>query len=259
MGRAGGPPGRAAGAMSDALVCVLESSSPVAVLRLTGLLDVATAVEVRAALHKTITGQPSAIVVDLAGVTVNDEVVLTLFAAVARTAAGWPGCPVLLCAPSPTVHRGLDRMGVARALPIYPDRATAMAAAGELPAPRRFGQRLPAKPIAAYLARDVVAAACRAWRLPHLADEAQLVVTELVSNAVRHAGGELELLIVVREHFLHVSVRDGSPEPPRRILPDEVDGQGGRGLLLVDAFTAGWGCSPMPDGKVVWATLHLRR
>jgi anti-sigma regulatory factor (Ser/Thr protein kinase) len=85
------------------------------------------------------------------------------------------------------------------------------------------------------------------------------VVTELVSNAVRHAGGDLELMIALREHFLHVSVRDDSPDQPRRILADPGTGEGGRGLILLDAVATNWGSMPVPQGKVVWATLRIRR
>jgi hypothetical protein len=45
--------------------------------------------------------------------------------------------------------------------------------------------------------------------------------------------------------------------PPTRILPDLDTGRGGRGLILIDALAASWGSTPMPDGKVVWATLRL--
>src|SRR5437763_13749334 len=83
------------------LVCVVESTAPVAVLRLSGPLNLATAVEVRAALHKALPAQPSAVVVDLVGLVSADGPVLTGFAALARSAAGGPRRPVPLSRPRP--------------------------------------------------------------------------------------------------------------------------------------------------------------
>jgi len=56
--------------------------------------------------------------------------------------------------------------------------------------------------------------------------------------------------------FLHVSVRDASPVPPTRQIPDAYTG-GGRGLILIDALAASWGTTQVAGGKVVWATLRL--
>jgi anti-anti-sigma regulatory factor len=246
-------------AAGDALACVLEQPSPVAVFRLAGELNFATAPLVRNALHKALADDPSAIVVDLAGVTVDDDVALTVFPAFARAAAAWPGCAVLLCAPAPAAAAGLDRLAVGRTLLVYPDRASACAAADALPVPYRFGRRLWPTPASAGVAREMVANACRAWHVAHLIDDAELVVTELMSNAVRHASGSLELLLVLRGRFLHVSVRDGSSTLPSMVLPNSETDEGGRGLLLLDAVAAGWGSVPVPGGKVVWATLRIRR
>lgn len=108
-------------------------------------------------------------------------------------------------------------------------------------------------------ARNLVGTACRQWQLPAMVDDAALVVTELVANAVRHAGGPIQLQLALGEYFLHLAVRDGSADPPRQMLPDLENVNGGRGLLLVDAVSAAWGSSPTEDGKTVWAALRLRR
>jgi anti-sigma regulatory factor (Ser/Thr protein kinase) len=226
---------------------------------LAGQLDLITAAQVRVALHKALADRPEAIVLDLAGLTVLDDVALTVFTAFGRAAAAWPGCPVVLSAGDPLVVADLARMAVSRALPVYPDRASALIAAKQRPAPRRFAAKLGSAPIAAYTAREIVARACESWQLSHLIDDAQLVITELVSNAVRHANGDLQLLIVLRDRHLHLSIADGSETPPHRILPDPDSGEGGRGLLLIDAVAAAWGSSPTLNGKVVWVTLPLRR
>jgi anti-anti-sigma regulatory factor/anti-sigma regulatory factor (Ser/Thr protein kinase) len=243
--------------MMTGLVSALESAAPVAVVRLAGQLDLAAGVALRAGLQKALAEQPSGIVVDVSELTVDDDVTLTAFSAFAGAAAEWPGCPVVLCAPSTALGAALDRLTISRAVPVYPTRTQALAAIQAMPATRRYRRRLTATPGAAAIARQVVADACRAWHLPQLVDDAEIVVTELVANAVRHAGGDLYLQVALRERFLHLSLRDGSPILPVRVLPDPDTGHGGRGLILIDAIAANWGSTPTADGKVVWATLRL--
>jgi hypothetical protein len=249
---------RSDGTVTSRLDCVLESSRPVALVRLCGLLDLGSSLDLRTTLQKALAEQPSGVVIDVAGLTVEEDIVLTVFSAFARTAAAWPGCPVVLCAPLAEVNAALDRLAISRAVPIFPDRTQATAAVLSVPAPRRYSERLSSTPTALAAARHAVSAACLAWRVPYLVDDAEAVVTELVSNGVRHAGGEdLQLQVVLGERFLRVSVRDSSHERPRRLIPDREIEQGGWGLMLVEAIAAGWGSTPTPDGKVVWATLRL--
>ncbi len=236
---------------------VAAGSVNVAVVDVAGHLDVATAPEVRAVLYKTLADQPSAIVVDVTGLTA-DDVALTMFAAVARSAAAWPGCAILLCGARAELRARLRAMAIDRAVVVYPTRAEALAAAGALPPPLRFDARLAATLDAARMARDVVARACVAWHLERFVDDAEMVITELAGNAVRHGSGDLVVTVVLRDRYLHLSVRDGSPRLPRLTLPDVDTSEGGRGLLLVDAVAAGWGSLPVPGGKVVWATLRRR-
>jgi anti-sigma regulatory factor (Ser/Thr protein kinase) len=82
----------------------------------------------------------------------------------------------------------------------------------------------------------------------------ELVVSELASNAVRHARTPYELTVEVFP-TLRVEVTDANPSPPVRKNPGPMD-EGGRGLLIVDACAKRWGVAPLPTGKVVWAELH---
>src|SRR5689334_5047953 len=83
--------------------CVPDPASPVPLMHLVGELDLASAATLRTTLHKMLTDEPAGVVLDASGLTVAEEVALSLFAAFADTAAQWPGCPVVLCAPSPTL------------------------------------------------------------------------------------------------------------------------------------------------------------
>ena len=121
---------------------------------------------------------------------------------------------------------------------------------------------LPAGVHAGQRARDLVARACREWDLDAHAGPAELIVTELAGNAVRHAVGPLHLMVAVRGNYLQIAVRDGSPGLPRPV--DFTGGpidpvEHGRGLHLIAALATSWGTIPSVDGKVVWATLRVRQ
>ncbi len=87
----------------------------------------------------------------------------------------------------------------------------------------------------------------------------ELVVTELLTNAVLHGGAPVRLAFVTEpgSDRVRVEVGDGSRVLPVRPLPS-TDGMTGRGLALVDALAESWGVEPAPDGKVVWAELTPR-
>jgi hypothetical protein len=84
---------------------------------------------------------------------------------------------------------------------------------------------------------------------------AGLVATELVGNAVRHAGTPIDLVITRTRWHLHLAVRDYAAQRARLVGSNGENEPGGRGLLIVEAFTTSWGCTPTRDGKVTWATL----
>jgi anti-anti-sigma regulatory factor/anti-sigma regulatory factor (Ser/Thr protein kinase) len=238
------------------LTWALDRDLPVAVVRLAGLLDQSTAPDARLALHQGLAAQPAAMVIDIAGLHGTAEAIAAVLCDIARSAAAWPGCPVVVCGLMDGLAAGLDRMGVRRLIDIHPDRAQALSAVGVTGTPRRYWRRLSPSPGAAALARSTVAAACEAWGLADLVDRAEIIVTELVSNAIVHARTEMELVVGRREGSLNISLGDGCVDPPRRLPDDQVDATGGRGLILIEALATTWGFLPTRDGKVVWATLR---
>lgn len=114
---------------------------------------------------------------------------------------------------------------------------------------------LPADSHAPRSARRLVSTLLLAWHCTDQVEVAELVVSELVSNAVRHAAfaGELEVELVLGPDAIEVSVADGSPElPVLRPYPGEG---GGLGLHLVDRVAARWGAEEHLLGKRVWVEL----
>jgi len=96
---------------------------------------------------------------------------------------------------------------------------------------------------------------CREWGCSELLDDAQVVVTELVTNAFVHAGTRCELRAGITGRSLRLQVTDYGPGMPD---PRSADGgaESGRGLLLVSVLCVAWGVEALPDGgKVVWAEL----
>jgi anti-sigma regulatory factor (Ser/Thr protein kinase) len=89
-----------------------------------------------------------------------------------------------------------------------------------------------------------------------LVDDVLLVVSELVTNALRHGSGQITLTLEVDGELVVVTVGDEGPGRPRVLDPVERGAEGGRGLALVAAVGQDWGVRPTADGgKVVWCVL----
>jgi anti-sigma regulatory factor (Ser/Thr protein kinase) len=84
-------------------------------------------------------------------------------------------------------------------------------------------------------------------------DDASVLVSELVTNAVRYGTGSLELRVQAHADRVTVSAADGSSVIPRRRDADEA---GGRGLAVIEAFSHRWGVEDHEGGKRVWIRLR---
>jgi serine/threonine-protein kinase RsbW len=117
---------------------------------------------------------------------------------------------------------------------------------------------LPFDATAAKCARDEVGACCRHWQVDGEAIEtAQLLVSELVGNAVRHAGGAHELAMDLTPSALRLSVADAYDSCALLPAAQPPESESGRGLWLVDLLASTWGCDPDGHGgKVVWCQLQ---
>ncbi|WP_434445930.1 ATP-binding protein [Lentzea sp. E54] len=105
-------------------------------------------------------------------------------------------------------------------------------------------------------ARQLVRDAASSWGLPEdLTDDAQLVVTELVSNGIDHGEGPITLTVSRKTGGMLVEVHDESSRLPQ-VRPVDPSSARGRGMQLVQALSVRWGTTPQNDGKVVWAQLE---
>lgn len=94
------------------------------------------------------------------------------------------------------------------------------------------------------------------WDCVHRADDARLLVSEVLTNAVQHAEGPLVLHLRRTLTELAVEISDLSPHLPQPRLAAE-DEESGRGLILVDTLADNWGVRPTDQGKTTWFTLRL--
>ncbi|MFI6011828.1 ATP-binding protein [Streptomyces sp. NPDC051243] len=118
----------------------------------------------------------------------------------------------------------------------------------------------PAEPGAVRAARAAVRGRLRDWGLDSLADVTALLVSELVTNSLRHATGPIGVRLVrpaALGDVLLVEVSDPLPDPPRERIAHPED-ESGRGLQLVAHSSRRWGTRPgRSAGKTVWFELAV--
>ncbi|MET9886118.1 SpoIIE family protein phosphatase [Streptomyces sp. NPDC006430] len=113
----------------------------------------------------------------------------------------------------------------------------------------------PSDPAIVTTARTLADRQLASWKMSDLAFTTELVVSELVTNALRYAGGTIQLRLI-RDRALICEVTDGSSAAPHLRHPRTTD-EGGRGLLLVTQLTHRWGTRHNPRGKTIWTEQPL--
>jgi len=127
------------------------------------------------------------------------------------------------------------------------------------PWPLHSHLELAALPTAVSCLRNHARLVVREWGLPaSQADTAALVVSELVTNAIRASDGltspVVRLWLISDRQRLLIQVWDGSDQMPAR-RDAHPDSESGRGLMIVDAVAEEWGARPVDGGKVIWAVV----
>ena len=114
---------------------------------------------------------------------------------------------------------------------------------------------LPAAPPSSMTARAFAHDALQHWQLADLSDDVRLIVAELVTNAMLHATGPINLILDLRDQGVRVEVIDESPTMPTT-PPPSMTGTNGRGLAIVAALSCEWGVDRLPTGgKSIWADI----
>jgi anti-sigma regulatory factor (Ser/Thr protein kinase) len=113
---------------------------------------------------------------------------------------------------------------------------------------------------AARLGRKAVSEALMSWGIAHLHETAVLVVSELVTNAVRHTRTDNPMIVLrleAAQTTLRIEVEDGDPRWPRPCQPADPS-ESGLGFVLIEALASKWGVRDTAAGKAVWAELETR-
>jgi hypothetical protein len=227
-----------------------------AVLALSGAVSLASVPVLRTTLAKLLLDR-GRVVVDLAGSEVTWGPGVDVFPATLWFVGGWPAARMVLCGAEPAMARALRVGGVTSAVPLVADADAARAALDRRPVRVRRSAGMPAAPASLAWARSTVRHACADWELePEVRDAAVLVATELVTNAVVHAGTPSVLSIGLDGSGLHVAVRDEARGSVATTPTAGIDG--GHGLRVVAGLSRCWGVDEHRDGKTVWAVLGLR-
>jgi len=216
---------------------VLSVSGPVADADAQPLLD---------AVHEALAHEPRAVVLDLQHAGQLPPGVRSALGSLPPLSSGWPLASLVVRAPAGTP----DMSGWLRAA----DRDAALAQVDRRAQPRtridvehsKFG---PSQ------ARAAVTACAQELGLQEVCDDVVLLVSEMVTNAIRYAAPPVRLEIQAGEQDVVVAVCDGSPELPRP-RPAGSEAEGGRGMMLVDLLSTDHGVRIDPPGKAVWARLR---
>jgi len=146
---------------------------------------------------------------------------------------------------------------------------SALRPAAPLPAARWVCRAIGSSPrdagLACRAAREFTGQTLRGWGLPLLAEDAAVIVSELVTNALLHgcaksaAADQVELLLWRRAGQMVCAVTDPGPQAPVLVLPEPL-AEAGRGLQVVQALSVTWGWTRLGGRrKMVWAALRLPR
>jgi DNA-binding NarL/FixJ family response regulator len=113
---------------------------------------------------------------------------------------------------------------------------------------------LPGVPASARASRQALTSLLDGWCGDEVRDAAALLISELVTNGVRHAGTDVGMRISVGAHTVRVEIDDHNPEVPVMRSPEPTD-IGGRGMRIVDELSLRWGVQARRTGKSVWFEL----
>lgn len=228
------------------------STSPVGLIDVAGTLRRDNNPRLQEVVLKTAAHAPDAIILDLAGVNDPDHLSATLLLTLAHHVAAADGELILAATPPPVriaVHQSTPTL-----LRMFPTREQALHEAKQAPARRRVARDLPANPHAPWSARRLIDGMCTRWQLAQLHESALVIGTELVTNALNHAGGPITLHVTLRSYVLRIEVSDPSTAQPKRSSEASTTGSG---LRLVEALATHWNVKTTPTGKTVWADLIL--
>ena len=224
------------------------SQDDVQVLVLRGRVADGDVPSLSAAVHEALDDEPRGVVIDLTDADAVEPAAVDALVCAAAHAGPWPRPSVAVCG-------GLGLPGRAEpGLQVHPDRSVAMAHVDDrAPAVRC---RIPVQP--GPQGPGQARRAAQTWlaeqSIGGAGDDVLLLVSELVTNALRHGLPPVVLELCVDARTVSVAVVDAAPVRPR-VREVDPDAEGGRGMLLLTLLSLEHGVRPQPPGKVVWGSV----
>lgn len=209
--------------------------------------------ELDQAIRLALAQGPRGVACDLTRVVeVSAPGALRRLASAGRHPRDWPGVPVAVTCLGRRDGQTLRTNLLGGHLMVTASLPPALSAILQAARPAGVTRRLAPHPTAPRAARELVSRALVDWRLSQQIPDTCLVVSELVTNAMIHAGTDIDVTVAEHRRSVRVAVRDHS-----HALPVEGHGRSdehGRGLGIVAELANSWGVLPHSDGgKVVWA------
>ncbi|MEE6134803.1 STAS domain-containing protein [Mycobacterium sp. 050128] len=234
----------------------VERRQDAAVLKVTGLLNSATYRTLRDAVIEAALDRPRAVLVDVNGLLVPSESAWSVFTSARWHVMTWPDVPILLVCQHTAYRQSITDNGIARYVPVYWDRESALGAAVMRPSDdrRRVRTQLPARAVSLGLARALIGQWLTAWAQSRLIPVAGTIATILVGNVLKHTDNAPVLIVESQHDTVVVAVEDDSHVPACR-LENESGGETLSGLSIVSALCRAWGSTPRSSGKTVWALI----
>ncbi|MBV9164470.1 MAG: ATP-binding protein [Pseudonocardiales bacterium] len=241
--------------MSHDLMIGIREEPDHVILRLRGRLSLQNVPRVREATVKSLLGT-GRVLIDLSRLRSSPTTFVTVFPAALAVAGGWPSARLVLFGANAAIRTTLLSARIPETVPLAADLPSARALLQQRPPQVRRHRDLPLHNTAPAAARLLVRESCALWSVPQTVREiAELISSELVSNAVEHAHSSSRLTLTCTTSALRISVRDYRPAPIPRPRPLDIGAPRGRGLHLVAALAQTWGTNQHPDGKTIWATV----
>jgi anti-sigma regulatory factor (Ser/Thr protein kinase)/anti-anti-sigma regulatory factor len=241
----------------DLLAIQVHEELDYLMLQLSGQLSLRNVPRVREAAIKSLlsTGR---VLVDLSNLRSASAALVTIFPATLATAGGWPLAQLVLFGANPVVRSSLVAARIPETVHMADDLPAARLLLQHRPPQVRRRRDLPMHNSAPLAARMFVRDACAAWSVSaQVCEVAELLATELVSNAVEHARTSSRIAVTLTDAAFRLSVRDYSPTPIPRPRPIDIHSPRGRGLHLVAGLAQSWGGQPHSDSKIMWAVIPI--
>jgi anti-anti-sigma regulatory factor len=240
------------------LTSTTRTLGDVSVVRLSGVLNALTYLDVRDAVVKVAVDEPRAVIIDVNDLAVRDCESWAVFTSARWCVQQWPEIPIVLVAGDPAIRKRLIALSVARYVPVYDTLVAASDAIGggtsrySHRARERFEQHASSVSAALIFVHEHLSA----WSMRDRIPVASTVLTVFAENALSYTEAGFDVRLEGTDEEVVIAVSDSSPA--LAIRREKSFGSSPAGLDIVSALCGRWGNTPTAAGKTVWARVGPR-